>query len=93
MSSISASWGGPFAAFFTGSGAVVLVIIVIWSIFWKGLALWRSARNGSKIWFIVLLIVNTLGILEILYIYVFSKMGKKRAAMESQSQQGGSENK
>lgn len=48
-------------------------IVLVWSVIWKGLALWKSAREGSKVWFVVLLIVNTLGILEILYLYVFSK--------------------
>ena len=54
------------------------LIVLVWSLVWKGLALWKSARRGENIWFIVLLLVNTLGILEILYIYVFSKMVKKR---------------
>lgn len=54
--------------FWTFLGAVA-----VWSMFWKGLALWRSARLGSKKWFIVLLVLNTVGILEILYLYVFSK--------------------
>jgi len=52
----------------------VLTIIFIWSFIWKMLALWKSARKGSVIWFIVLAVVNTIGILEILYIYVFSEM-------------------
>ena len=58
---------------FGALGGVVLALILIWSIIWKGLALWKSAREGSKVWFVVLLIVNTVGILEILYLYVFSK--------------------
>ena len=41
---------------------------------WKALALWKSARKGRKVWFVALLLINTLGILEILYIYVFSEM-------------------
>lgn len=49
---------------------------IIWSIIWKGLALWKSARREEKPWFVVLLILNTVGILEILYIYIFSKKGK-----------------
>ena len=53
---------------------ILIVIIVAWSLAWKGLALWKAARRGSKAWFIVLLIVNTLGILEILYLYVFSEI-------------------
>ena len=54
-------------------GGLAFFLIIIWSLFWKGWALWRAARKGSKIWFVVLLVVNTLGILEILYIYIFSK--------------------
>lgn len=49
------------------------VAIVIWTIPWKGVALWRSARNGQKVWFVLLLILNTLAILEIIYIFIFSK--------------------
>ena len=47
---------------------------IIWSTVWKLLALWKAANEGSVIWFIALAIFNTLGILSILYIYVFSKM-------------------
>jgi len=52
---------------------ILLAIVLIWSLVWKGLALWKAGRAGSKPWFIVLLVVNTVGILEILYIYVFSR--------------------
>jgi len=59
-------------AFYT-QAAIWLVPLMIWTIIWKGIALWKSARDGSKPWFIVLLILNTCGLLEILYIYVFGK--------------------
>ena len=52
---------------------VLLVILILWSLAWKGIALWKAAQSNAKGWFIVLLIVNTVGILEILYIFVFSK--------------------
>jgi len=48
-----------------------------WSLVWKGLALWKAAQKGSKPWFVTFLVVNTLGILEILYYYVFSEQRKK----------------
>jgi len=54
-------------------------ILAIWSIGWKGLALWRAARRKDKIWFIVLLVINTLGILEILYLFVFTKREDRSA--------------
>ena len=55
----------------------LLLFALVWTLAWKGVALWKAARNGSRTWFIALLVVNTIGVLEILYIFVFSKMGKK----------------
>ncbi|MEW6407754.1 MAG: DUF5652 family protein [Patescibacteria group bacterium] len=55
----------------------IVVLIVLWCLPWKVIALWKSARLNSKAWFIVLLLVNTLGILEILYIFVFSRKAQK----------------
>jgi len=55
-----------------------LILAVIWTIPWKGVALWKSARRGQKVWFILMLILNTLAILEILYIFVFSKGDEKQ---------------
>ena len=57
-----------------GISIVLLVVIFAWSMVWKLLALWKSARKGSVAWFIILAIFNTVGILPILYIFVFSKM-------------------
>lgn len=57
--------------------AVLFMLLIIWSFIWKGLALWQSARNGHKGWFVALLLINTVGILEILYIYVFGKAQKQ----------------
>jgi hypothetical protein len=56
----------------------LLVVILIWSVVWKLLALWKSARKNHLAWFIVLAIVNTVGILEILYIYVLSELDYKK---------------
>jgi hypothetical protein len=55
---------------------VLLAVLAIWTICWKGVALWRAARNGSEPWFIALLILNTVGILEIIYIFYFSPKTK-----------------
>ena len=63
----------------------IIVIISIWSLAWKGVALWKASRNYRKDWFVALLILNTVGILEILYIFVFSKYHNKGKEMESAS--------
>lgn len=53
--------------------AWVIIILAAWSLAWKGVALWRAARSDDRWWFIALLVVNTIGLLEILYLFVFSK--------------------
>ncbi|OGN02805.1 MAG: hypothetical protein A3G02_02060 [Candidatus Yanofskybacteria bacterium RIFCSPLOWO2_12_FULL_44_13b] len=60
-----------------------IAIIAIWSLVWKGMALWKAARLGHKGWFVALLIINTAGILDILYIYVFSKKSSMPTASPS----------
>lgn len=49
------------------------MLILTWCMIWKGIALWKAAHNNHQKWFIALFITNTLGLLEIVYIYVFSK--------------------
>lgn len=46
--------------------------LYLWSIFWKGLALWKSANLKQRNWFIGVLILNTIGILEISYLFYFA---------------------
>jgi hypothetical protein len=53
--------------------SAILIILVIWSAVWKAMALWRSARNNHLAWFIVLMILNTAGILDILYYFIWGK--------------------
>jgi hypothetical protein len=47
--------------------------LIIWSVIWKGLALWPAARNNQRLWYFALLIINTLGLLEIIYLGFFRK--------------------
>lgn len=48
-------------------------LLAIWSLVWSGLALWKSARNNDRYWFLAFLVFHTAGILEILYLFVFAK--------------------
>jgi len=52
---------------------LILLPILLWTIPWKGVALWKAAKNGHKKWFVALFLINTLAILEIVYIFYFSK--------------------
>ena len=62
MGGYGAGIGIPFV------GGIVL-LVVIWSLLWKGLALWRAAKRGDMWWFVAFLLLNTLGILEIIYLF------------------------
>ena len=57
-----------------------VVAIVLWSLAWKGASLWRAAKDDSKPWFATLLLVNSAGILDALYLFVISPRAKKKDA-------------
>jgi NADH:ubiquinone oxidoreductase subunit 3 (subunit A) len=66
MDITSASWFYP-----------VIIILVIWDIIWKLVAMWYASRNNHLAWYIVLAIINSVGILPILYLFVIRKSVKK----------------
>lgn len=75
---------GNFGGFFNpgnfwGWFGAMLFPVMLWSLFWKGWALWRASKNDAKVWFAILLVVNTVGILDILYLFVFGKVSRKKS--------------
>ena len=50
------------------------LVIALWTICWKGLALWHAARRNDTWWFVALLVINTVGILEIVYLFLYAKL-------------------
>ncbi|MEK7613383.1 MAG: DUF5652 family protein [Patescibacteria group bacterium] len=72
--------------FFMGSSLLMVFgILLLWSLAWKGWALWRAARNNHRYWFVALLLINTLGILEIIYIFFIGKKSKEAAPVTEPS--------
>jgi hypothetical protein len=59
-----------------------LLIISIWTLIWKGLGLWHAAKNKQKKWFVAILLINSLGLLPILYLIWFKKTVQERRAVE-----------
>jgi len=53
-----------------------MIPLLIWTLIWKGISLWKCGRNNQLYWFIALLIINTLGVLEIIYLLWFQKKRK-----------------
>jgi len=52
----------------------LFVTVLVWIYTWKLIALWTAARKQSLSWFIILALFNTMGILEIVYVMLISKM-------------------
>jgi methionyl-tRNA synthetase len=67
-----------------GISVLLLVAVIMWSAVWKLLALWKAGRKNSPAWFIILALINTVGILDILYIFVFSECCKKKERPKQQ---------
>ncbi|MEK7194554.1 MAG: DUF5652 family protein [Patescibacteria group bacterium] len=55
---------------------LLFIAFVLWTIIWKGLALWKSAGLRQKYWFTAILVLNTFGILEIVYLFIVARKYK-----------------
>ncbi len=62
-----------------------ILLLSLWIVPWKGYALWIAARKNEPWWFMAILVVNTLAILDILYIFFFSKWKKSSRSQISQT--------
>ena len=54
------------------SNSLLFLGLYVWALFWKGIALWKAANGKQRNWFIALLVLNTVGIVEILYLFKFA---------------------
>lgn len=64
---------GPNMSMFS-SVAPIFLLAMAWSMTWKGLGLWHAAKNKAPWWFIAILLINSLGILEIIYLFAILKV-------------------
>lgn len=56
-----------------------LILLILWELVWKSIALWKTGRNNQLAWFVCILIFNTAGILPIVYLLFFQPRAKKVA--------------
>lgn len=69
------SFGPRGAAFFGVLGILAVIDIVL-----KGWGMWRAARMNKQIWFIALLLVNSVGILPAIFLLLTKDEYKKMDA-------------
>ncbi len=68
----------------TGINPSLVMLAIAWSLVWKGVALWRAAGLRHKYWFIAILVINTLGILEIIYYFLVARKYKVEVVEKSE---------
>jgi hypothetical protein len=51
----------------------VIAGIMLWEAFWKIFALWKAANNKQLAWFICIAVINSAGILPIIYLILNRK--------------------
>lgn len=56
-----------------GINPAVFGLLAVWEIIWKGLGMWQAVKNNHRKWFIAMLVINSIGILPIVYLKFFQK--------------------
>ncbi|HYD92999.1 MAG TPA: DUF5652 family protein [Candidatus Paceibacterota bacterium] len=52
---------------------VFWIVLLVWTFASKALGLWYAARNCQRVWFVVFMLVHTIGILEMIYLKWYQK--------------------
>ena len=65
------AFNSPFTPGFMSIFIPLILVVALWTIVLKGYALWHSARADQRWWFVAFLVINTIGILEIVYLIWF----------------------
>ncbi len=59
-----------------------ILLLVIWSLPWNGVALWMASRRSQKWWFVVMLVVDVFALVEIYYIFFVARKIKVEEEIE-----------
>ncbi|MBI4152271.1 hypothetical protein HY495_01055 [Candidatus Woesearchaeota archaeon] len=60
-------------------------VLLLWTLIWKGIGLWHAAREKKKGWFLAILVLNTAGLLPIIYLIWFREQEKMVVAGENET--------
>lgn len=65
----------------------VVAVVLLLTLPIKAAALWRAARRGQIGWFLTLIILNSLAILDLFYLFVFSDWGLEKKEQQQKQQE------
>ncbi|MCX6755271.1 MAG: DUF5652 family protein [Candidatus Nomurabacteria bacterium] len=52
-----------------GKEGVFFVAVILWTLAWKCYSSWLASKNNDKRWFVALVVLNTAGILDMIYVF------------------------
>jgi len=52
---------------------LAIAVVMVWSLLWKCYSVWTAVKKGDKKWFVALVLFNTLGILDMIYVFYVAK--------------------
>ena len=62
---------------------MMLILLSVWELVWKGFGLWHSAQSKQKGWYIAILLLNTAGLLPIIYLLWFKPKHKRETPLKA----------
>ncbi len=71
-------FGGSLVNGLSNEQLALFALIQIWDLAWKSLALWKAARSKDIFWFVLLILVNSAGLLPAFYLFYVSKTPKRK---------------
>lgn len=69
-------------------GIVTIALVTLWSAVWKMVALYTAGKKKHKGWFVALFVINTVGVLEIIYLAFFANTAARDARRRTYRQSG-----
>jgi len=57
-----------------------IIALFVWEAVWKLIAMWRAGRNNQLAWFVCIALINTAGILPIIYLLIHTRGSERQNA-------------
>ncbi len=51
----------------------IIAVVALWDGFWKAVGLWYALKNHQRNWFIAVFLINSIGILPLVYLKFYQK--------------------
>lgn len=59
--------------YFDKGNKLLVILAIVWTLLWKVYSVWTASKKNDKKWFVALVILNTLGILDMIYVFGVAK--------------------